>query len=117
MDFVHHQAVRPIAAEGRLRKDLRELTKYAAAGMLLLWYQHGIKLCDTMNAPDVPDEKAARDSVLAHKAMSGWSRLEGIVFSLGRLPAAPKFYRKKQNRKTKTAVNFTVGNWADSESD
>jgi hypothetical protein len=40
-----------------------------------------------------------------------------LVFSLGRLPAAPNFYRKKQNRKTKTAVNFTVGNWADSESD
>lgn len=92
-DFVHHEAIRPIKAEETLRKDLRKLTKYSAACLLFLWYQHGIKLCNSMNAPDVPDQKAARDTVLArYKIMSGWSRFEGIVFSLERLPAAPNFY-------------------------
>jgi hypothetical protein len=60
--------------------------------------------------------RAGRDSVLTHyKAISGWDRIEGIVFELGRLPAALNFHKKKQNRKAKARVNLPTGNWTDSE--
>jgi hypothetical protein len=110
-DFVHHEGVRPIPAEERLRDDLQRFIKLATGVMLYDFYRYCIQMKSGRSTPTKPDVKAGWDYVVVnYKAMPRWGPLGRIIKTLDRLPTAPNFTKKKQVRQAQADIALPKAN-------